>query len=180
MDELTEVAMAAGRGDRRALEEFVRRTQAEVWRLCAHLVDRGAADDLTQDTYIRAMGSLGRFEGRSSARTWLLGIARRACADEIRRRVRGRRRQEHLLERARTESSAAVGGPERSVPLVALLDALSPDRREAIVLTQLLGLSYAEAAEVCDCPVGTIRSRVARAREELVAATGESDAEQHG
>lgn len=49
-----------------------------------------------------------------------------------------------------------------------LLDRLDPDRREAFVLTQLLGLSYAEAAEVAGCPVGTIRSRVARARADLV------------
>jgi RNA polymerase sigma-70 factor (ECF subfamily) len=49
-----------------------------------------------------------------------------------------------------------------------LLDTLAPDRREAFIATQVLGLSYAEAAEVCGCPVGTIRSRVARAREDLV------------
>jgi RNA polymerase sigma-70 factor (ECF subfamily) len=51
-----------------------------------------------------------------------------------------------------------------------LLDGLDPDRREAFVLTQLIGLSYAEAADVCGCPVGTIRSRVARARDDLVSA----------
>ena len=54
-----------------------------------------------------------------------------------------------------------------------LLGRLSPDRREAFVLTQLLGLPYAEAAEVAGCPVGTIRSRVARARADLVEALGE-------
>jgi RNA polymerase sigma-70 factor (ECF subfamily) len=54
----------------------------------------------------------------------------------------------------------------------ALVAALEPERREAFVLTQVVGLSYAEAAEVCACPVGTIRSRVARARADLVAALG--------
>lgn len=58
-----------------------------------------------------------------------------------------------------------------AVLLRRLVDALDPDRRDAFVLTQLLGLTYAEAADVCGCPVGTIRSRVARAREDLVAAT---------
>jgi RNA polymerase sigma-70 factor (ECF subfamily) len=51
-----------------------------------------------------------------------------------------------------------------------LLDGLDTDRRHALMLTQVLGLSYAEAAEVCGCPVGTIRSRVARAREDLISA----------
>ena len=55
-------------------------------------------------------------------------------------------------------------------------DVIDPDRRVAFVLTQVVGLSYAEAAEVCDCPVGTIRSRVARARADLVARLGEAEA----
>ena len=58
------------------------------------------------------------------------------------------------------------------IALEALLDALDADRREAFVLTQLVGLSYAEAADVAGCPVGTIRSRVARARDDLVAGFG--------
>ncbi len=56
------------------------------------------------------------------------------------------------------------------VLLRSLVDGLDPVRREAFVLTQMLGLGYAEAADVCDCPVGTIRSRIARAREDLVRA----------
>jgi len=56
------------------------------------------------------------------------------------------------------------------VAVRALIAGLEPERREAFVLTQIIGLSYAEAADVCDCPLGTIRSRVARARADLVAA----------
>jgi RNA polymerase sigma-70 factor (ECF subfamily) len=56
-----------------------------------------------------------------------------------------------------------------------LLDGLDTDRRHALMLTQVLGLSYAEAAEVCGCPVGTIRSRVARAREDLITAAHRDD-----
>ena len=63
-----------------------------------------------------------------------------------------------------------------SVALAGLLAALDDERREAFVLTQLVGLSYAEAAEVCGCPVGTIRSRVARARSDLVSAFGSPEA----
>ena len=56
-----------------------------------------------------------------------------------------------------------------------LLDGLDPDRRDALILTQVLGMSYAEAAEVCGCPLGTIRSRVARAREDLITAARRDD-----
>ncbi|MBO0876760.1 MAG: hypothetical protein J2P19_25575 [Pseudonocardia sp.] len=59
--------------------------------------------------------------------------------------------------------------------LHAVLDGLDPDRRLAFLLTQLLGLSYLEAAQVCGCPVGTIRSRVARARDDLVAQLADDD-----
>src|ERR1700729_2861506 len=89
-DELTAAALRAGDGDAAAAAFFVRATQAEVWRLCAHLGSRADADDLTQETFARAFRSLHRFAGRSSARTWLLSIARRVCADAVRSSVRAR------------------------------------------------------------------------------------------
>lgn len=171
MDELTRLALAAGDGDRRALAAFVRSSQAEVWRLCAHLVDPGAADDLTQEVYLRAVPALERFRGESSARTWLLTIARRTCADHLRRRIRRRR----LVERVAATTAPADAIEPDVAECVArhdldrLVETLEPGRRDAFVLTQVLGLSYADAAEVLDVPVGTIRSRVARARAELVA-----------
>ncbi|HET6876374.1 MAG TPA: sigma factor-like helix-turn-helix DNA-binding protein [Jatrophihabitans sp.] len=163
-DEVTLAALRARRGDAAAATAFVRATQADVWRLCAHLGDVGSADDLTQDTYARAFASLHRFLGRSSARTWLLSIARRVCADAVRSAVRARKLP---VERERV-------GPDfaGSVAVRTLITALEPQRREAFVLTQVLGLSYAEAADVCSCPVGTIRSRVARARADLIDALG--------
>jgi RNA polymerase sigma-70 factor, ECF subfamily len=168
LDELTTAALRARRGDEAAAAAFVRGTQADVWRLCANLGSRATADDLTQETYARAFGSLHRFAGRSSARTWLLSIARRVCADAVRSAVRARAAEPTLalVEPRRPADPAEV------VTLDALLAALDDDRREAFVLTQLVGLSYAEAADVCSCPVGTIRSRVARARGQLVDAFG--------
>ena len=165
MDELTRLALAAGGGDEQALGMFVARTQSEVWRFCAHLNGAAQADDLAQETYLRAIPSLARFEGRSSARTWLLSVARRTCADAVRREQRRRRLFQRLSgERAEEVGAARAGGVE----LELLLAGLDPGRRAAFVATQVLGLSYAEAALVCECPVGTIRSRVARAREDLV------------
>lgn len=166
MDDLTRLAFAARDGDRVALAAFIRGSQADVWRYCAYLVDPPSADDLTQDVYVRALGALDRFRGDASARTWLLAIARRTCADALRRRTR-RRRSEPAVTSPPSEPD-----PSGAVALEHLVAGLAPDRRAAFVLTQVLGLSYAEAAEACDVPVGTIRSRVARAREDLGAALG--------
>ena len=169
MDDLARTAADAADGDPLAAATLVRATQSDVWRLCAALGDRDTADDLTQETYLRAFGALHLFEGRSSVRTWLLAIARRVCADAV--RSRRRRRLVLVRDSADLELLAPGGRGDavgESAALSDLLTRLDADRREAFVLTQLLGLSYAEAAEVAGCPVGTIRSRVARARAELV------------
>lgn len=170
-DRLTRWALSARGGDRDALESLIRATQRDVWRLCAHLVAPDVADDLAQETYLRALKSLRRFEGRSSARTWLLTIARRVAIDHL--RARGRRPAladdpdwAPALDQRGDQFSSA--GFEEIVETNLLLEALDADRREALVLTQLLGLTYSQAAQVAGCPVGTVRSRVARAREDLL------------
>jgi RNA polymerase sigma-70 factor, ECF subfamily len=166
-DPISRLAAKARRGDAHAVSELVRATQAEVWRLCAHLVDRQSADDLTQETYLRAVPALGSFRGDSAFRSWLLTIARRTCAAEIDARQQ-RRRLLRALPRP-----GAIPDHARRVGLELLLEALNPEQRAAFVLTQLLGCSYAEAAAVCECPIGTVRSRVARAREVLVLAAAD-------
>ena len=171
---VTAAARAAARGDRAALAEFVRATQGDVHRFLVHLSGPHDVEDLAQETYLRALGSLPSFSGRSSARTWLLSIARHVAADAVRRAVR-RPRPAALPpdEALSTRAPASPAGADEAVFVRALVTALDAQRREAFVLTQLVGLSYAEAARVCDCPVGTIRSRVARARADLVAALDE-------
>jgi len=169
MDELQGIAEDAAAGDPLAAAALVRATQSDVWRLCSALGDSGSADDLTQETYLRAFASLHRFEHRSSVRTWLLAIARRVCADA----VRSRRRRRITLVRDPADLEVLSGGSmadtvAEGATVRDLLARLDADRREAFVLTQLLGLPYAEAAEVAGCPVGTIRSRVARARADLI------------
>jgi RNA polymerase sigma-70 factor, ECF subfamily len=178
VDELERLASAAVDGDPLAAAALVRATQSDVWRLCAALGDRQSADDLTQETYLRAFGALHRFEGRSSLRTWLLAIARRVCADAV--RSQRRRRLTLVRDAADLEALDLADGADRvgeGAVVTDLLGRLAPDRREAFVLTQLLGLPYAEAAEVAGCPVGTIRSRVARARADLVDALSGEDAD---
>ncbi len=165
VDELTQLALAAGTGDRVATAAFVRRTQPEVWRVCARLGDRRDADDLTQEVYLRALPALASFRAESSARTWLLQIARYVCADH----VRGSTRRRALLDRLRARDVPEVEAERTGeLDLDDLIERLEPDRRDAFVLTQVAGLSYAEAAMVCAVPIGTIRSRVARARADLL------------
>jgi RNA polymerase sigma-70 factor (ECF subfamily) len=167
VDDLTRLALAAGTGDRVATTAFVRRTQPEVWRICARLGDRADADDLTQEVYLRALPALAAFRGDSSARTWLLQIARYVCADHVRRRTRKRSLLDRLVQQEAVETGAAASRTGE-LELDDLVRRLDRDRREAFVLTQVAGLSYAETALVCEVPIGTIRSRVARARADLL------------
>jgi RNA polymerase sigma-70 factor (ECF subfamily) len=167
MDHLTSLLLAAQRGDRDALERFVVETQHDVLAVCRYLGDADNADDLAQETYERAFAALHRFRATGPARHWLLTIARRTCADATRRRIRRRR----LDRRVESEPADAVSPPGTgAIELDEALLSLDPDRRAAFVLTQVTGLRYEEAAELLEVPIGTIRSRVARAREQLAAA----------
>lgn len=169
---MTRAAELARDGDRAGAARFVELTQQQVWRLLVHLADRGVAQDLAQETYERAFRALPGYRGEAPARTWLLSIARRVAADHLRNR-----RRRPAVPGEIHDGDEPVGRPRLSdvaenVVLQAAVDALDDDRREAFVLTQVVGLGYAEAAAVCGCPIGTIRSRVARARADLVEALG--------
>jgi RNA polymerase sigma-70 factor (ECF subfamily) len=178
VDRLTNLLVSARDGDRLALERFVAETQADVWRLCRYLGDERVADDLAQETYERAIGAIHRYRADGPARGWLLTIARRTCADHARRSVR-RRRLDQQVMRSSTAGSldGTVVSPDGSgrIDLDHLLADLDDDRRAAFVLTQVLGLHYDEAAQVLGCPIGTVRSRVSRARSDLVDMMNEPD-----
>ena len=175
---VTAWALAARDGDPAAVETFVRATRHDVRRYVAHLSgDPQSADDLTQDTYLRALRSLPGFEGRSSARTWLLSIARRTVADRFRFAAARPRLLDTDDWQTAAEGAQPCGLPgfEEGVALAELLATLPPERREAFVLTTMLGLPYEEAAEVAGCPIGTVRSRVFRARTALVRLLAEAE-----
>jgi RNA polymerase sigma-70 factor (ECF subfamily) len=175
--DITELALAAGRGDRDAATALIRATQRDVMRFLAPLAAPGDVEDLTQETYLRALRGLSEFAGRSSVRTWLFAIARRVAADHVRLAARRPRLAAVPDWQSAADAADASRTPrfDERFALTELLATLTAERREAFVATQVLGLSYAEAAEVCDCPVGTIRSRVARAREDLVTALADRD-----
>ena len=167
---VTDLALKAGRGDRAALTEFIKSTQDDVWRLLAHLGGPDIADDLTQETYLRVISALPRFAARSSARTWLLSLARRVWVDNIRHDMARPRKSATEYE----DAAALAPAPENAgtwsewIDARSLIDALPDDRREALILTQVLGYTYEEAAKIAGVRVGTIRSRVARARKDLI------------
>jgi RNA polymerase sigma-70 factor (ECF subfamily) len=166
MSDPTQALIAAQDGDHTAFDRFVRLTIDDVTPYCRYLGDPDHVDDLVQDTYLRALRSLHTYRGDSDARRWLLTIARRACADAIEQRQRWRRTE--LTRRPDRDHAGTV-------ELELLLADLPDDQRQAFVLTQLLGYRYDEAATICDCPVGTIRSRVARARTQLATTLTQSE-----
>ena len=186
-DAVTALALKAGQGDRAALTDFIQATQKDVWRLLAHLGGQDIADDLTQETYLRVMSALPRFAARSSARTWILSLARRVWVDNIRHDMARPRKGRvwvdnirHDMARPRKASTQPEAIEARTpssstwtewVDARLLIDALPPERREALILTQILGYTYEEAAKITGVRIGTIRSRVARARADVIAAT---------
>ncbi|MDJ0498583.1 MAG: sigma-70 family RNA polymerase sigma factor [Acidimicrobiia bacterium] len=173
MDQLTVLALRAKAGDRNALDRFVADTLSDVLGVCRYLGRPSDPEDLAQETYARALSSIHRFRGDGAARAWLLSIARRVCADATRREIKNRKLDERLV----ADLMTADYQDHRWVEIDELLSILDDDRRAAFVLTQLIGLSYEEAAEAMECPVGTIRSRVARARRQLLTDSGFSAAQ---
>ncbi|MEU3344929.1 sigma-70 family RNA polymerase sigma factor [Streptomyces sp. NPDC006700] len=175
----TSWALAARGGDPDAADHFVRALHAEVLRYVTHLSDDPqSAHDLTQETFARAFGSLHRYEGRASARTWLMSIAYRAVADSLRRAAVRPRLADAVDWRTAVEGAQPRGLPgfDDGIALLDLLERLPGERREAFVLTQVAGLSYVEAAGFVGCPVGTVRSRVSRARVTLERLLQEAEA----
>ncbi|WP_020385052.1 sigma-70 family RNA polymerase sigma factor [Kribbella catacumbae] len=166
----TRLAIAAREGDLVALDNLIRALQRDVRRYVSQLsADPQSADDLTQETFLRALKGLHRFEGRSSARTWLLSIARHTVADDLRRKASRPRLSDRDWQLAAERAQPSdLPGFDDGIALADLLDKLPADRREVFVLTQLAGVPYAQAASHLGCPIGTIRSRVARARTTLI------------
>ena len=171
---VTQLALKAGRGDRQALDEFIGATHKDVWRLLAHLSSPDTADDLTQETFLRVLGALPRFAARSSARTWILSLARRTWVDSIRHDRARPLKSATEYEDAQATTSTSNSWSEW-VDARLLIDELPEERREALILTQVLGFSYEEAAKIAGVRVGTIRSRVARARADMIAASTETN-----
>jgi RNA polymerase sigma-70 factor (ECF subfamily) len=127
------------------------------------------ADDLVQETLLKAWAARERFEPGTSMRAWTFVILRNAWLTDLRRnRFRGEY-DEGMAERMQTSSNEQEG-PIHLADLNRALQALPAERREALLLVGAGGFSYEEAADICGCAVGTIKSRVGRARAALASA----------
>lgn len=167
------------RGDRTAFDLLVRKYQHKVAKLVGRYVrNRAEIEDVTQETFIRAYRALGAFRGESAFYTWLYRIAVNTAKNYL--EAQSRRPMAGDLEVEDAEQVEAGGQlrdtatPERhlltdeiATTIRNAIEKLPPDLRTAITLRELEGLSYEEIAEIMDCPVGTVRSRIFRAREAI-------------
>jgi RNA polymerase sigma-70 factor (ECF subfamily) len=159
-------------GDLRAFDTLVERHRDVVFRVTARIVGSEAeAEDATQDTFLRAFHRLERYRGDAPFRTWLLRIAHNTAVTQVTRS--GRAGAQPLT--AVTEEPAAAAGPadqlerrERLARLDTKIKALSPGHRAVLVLRDVEGLSYDEIARVTDSPVGSVKARLHRARQEFI------------
>jgi RNA polymerase sigma-70 factor, ECF subfamily len=165
-----DVVRAAVAGDLAAFEWLVRCYQAHVWRFLRHLLgDRALAEDVTQETFLRVYQHLPSFAWRSSFSTWVFQVARNAGIDAL----RSRRRQDRLLQALPPPRPEAA--PDARAEVWAAVAALSPKLREALLLVEVFGFTYREAAQVLRVPDGTVKSRVFQARTRLTAWADEED-----
>ena len=143
------------------------------------LIDRGAAEDAAQETFLRAWRALGRFDGRSQLSTWLYRICVNVCLNALRRRKRKDARDvdDPRLPEPAADPQQGSTDPEQAMQLRQLsgriedaLNGLSPSLRSAVVLVLLQGLSHKDAAAVLGCSEGTVAWRIHEARRRLRAA----------
>ena len=179
MDEVA-LIQAAQAGDLDSFNSLILAYQDLAYNVAYRIMGDGpSASDATQDAFIKAYNSLKRFRG-GSFRSWLMRIVTNVCYDELRKR---KRRPQVALEPLNADNEA-IESPswlkdpgespedraarmELSKAIQECLNGLSPDFRAVVVLVDIQGMDYAEASDMVDKPLGTIKSRLARARLKL-------------
>jgi RNA polymerase sigma-70 factor (ECF subfamily) len=179
-----ELVERAKRGDNKAFEMLVVKYQRRIERLIARMVrDVDLVQDIAQESFIRAYRALPQFRGDSAFYTWLYRIAvntAKKALVELKRDPlvtesarQGANDEDDETYRAERELSdgetpeAVLASKEIAQTVNAAIEALSDDLRQAITLREIEGLSYEEIAELMNCPIGTVRSRIFRAREAI-------------
>jgi len=160
-------------GDEEAFSELMRLYETRVYRFLLRMTrSHDDALDLSQETFLRVYRSLSLFRGQSSFSTWIFSIAHHLCVDHARKMARKNRFSFHSVDE---EDAVAIPdtqpGPEAvaenkllSAEIDRALSKITPDLREIFLLREVSGLSYAEIAETLDLELGTVKSRIARAR----------------
>ena len=171
---------AAAAGVEAAFVELYGRRRDDVYRFAYALTrSRSCAQDATQDVFLSVLENAGRFDpAKGSVRAWLVGCARHIVIDRLRRD--SRRTGEASDGAGACDNEQRVLTDQRLARLHAAIARLPPEYRDALVLCELAELTYAEAAAVLDCPLGTVRSRLHRARSLLAAALRKTETELGG
>lgn len=171
-----ELVSAAKAGDQQAFEQLVLDNQNRIYSLAVRLVgDREEAFDLAQEAFVKAWQGLPSFQGESSFATWIYRLATNVCIDYLRKQKRRRQVESEVSlddeELSWTEPADWSQDPHRQLErseqgraLARGLEALPEQQRQILVLRELSGLSYQEIAGKLDLDLGTVKSRIARAR----------------
>lgn len=182
MDERTvdeQLVARVQRGDKTAFDLLVRKYQHRVAKLVSRFVyDRAEVEDVTQEVFIKTYRAIANFRGDSAFYTWLYRIAINTAKNYLVSLSRRPRSADVETEEAETMEAGRqlreIATPERHLLANEIVTTVSnaiqglPDElREAITLREIDGLSYDEIADVMDCPIGTVRSRIFRAREAI-------------
>jgi RNA polymerase sigma-70 factor, ECF subfamily len=168
----------AQKGEVRAFELLVRKYQHKLVQLVSRLVGEADAPDVAQEAFVKAYRALPGFRGQSAFYTWLYRIAINAAKNHLVSRARRPAGQDidiadaeqfgHAGQLADCETPESnLLAEEIKLKVTGVIAKLPADLRQAIVLRELEGLSYEEIAEVMECPIGTVRSRIFRARESI-------------
>jgi len=183
MSEDAELIAAAKRGDRKAFSDLVVKYQRRVYLAALHVTgNHSDADDVAQETFVKAYRHIGGFDGRSDIFTWLYRIA----VNTAKKSLMDLKRDPLVTESARASRDedddrvpadselsdgetpdAVLASKQIAAAVNFAIEALSEELRQAITLREIEGLSYEEIAELMNCPIGTVRSRIFRAREAI-------------
>lgn len=169
-------------GDKTAFDLLVRKYQRKIMRLLSRMIrDPADLEDVAQETFIKAYRALGQFRGESAFYTWLYRIAINTARNWL--SASGRRPSgSGMLENedgetfSETDNLSDISTPESvlasreiAATVNAVIEELPEELRTAIVLREIEGMSYDEIAQTMNCPIGTVRSRIFRAREAIAA-----------
>lgn len=160
-------------GDASALADLIRRFHPRVYAVCARMLGDGPeAADVTQDALIRVIEGIDSFDGRSALSTWIIRVTMNCCISHLRREKLRRHAPLDVplpSEALRREPAAAerVELAEQADLAMSALAGLEPDARAMLVLRDLQGLEYEQISQVLGIPIGTVKSRLFRARSAL-------------
>lgn len=153
-------------GDERAIRWVLNRYRDRVVRLATHVLHNSReAEDVAQETFVKAFRQIGQFRGESGFYAWLYRIVINVCLDRMRRKCM--HSELPLEEQLLPCSISTTPDVEKRMMVEQVLDSLTPPMRAALVLREIEGLEYSEIAVVLNIPVGTVRSRLNNAREQF-------------